>query len=92
VRSLLDRISEVIYVSPENKTKHIGAERNLYLMKRGLIGIGEPWAEKGDLMCALKDWFRPILVENRTESKLSQAGKLIIGISNGYSDLDGYAT
>ncbi len=42
VRSLLDRISEVIYVSPENKTKHIGAERNIYLMKRGLIGIGEP--------------------------------------------------
>jgi hypothetical protein len=56
--------------------------------KKGLIGLGEPHAKVGDLVCVIKGCFRPILVKMKAAD--DKSGKTITGISHGCTFLHGY--
>ncbi|KAI9745054.1 MAG: hypothetical protein M1818_001332 [Claussenomyces sp. TS43310] len=68
-------------------------DRRLYITKRGIIGLAEHHAQKGDLVCVLKGCFRPLLVKRSGASKSSQnweSERVIGGKSHCCTYLHGY--
>ena len=90
VHDLLHRVHEVFEIPVGQLCR---TRRRLYITKRGLIGLGEPYAKEGDLVCVIKGCFRPILVKRKrkgTDNAQDEGDNVVRGVSHGCTFLHGY--